>query len=84
MRETDSIEPHCRRDADGMDTIEVDIWISLLPPENYTAATVWQDLEAPDTRVLDRTGQFDLALNVTLLSATTYLVSASGMHPKQG
>ena len=66
--------PLCRRGADGIDTIQVDIWTSLLPPENYTAPTVWQDVEAPDGRVYARTGQFGLALNVTLLNATTYLV----------
>ena len=52
----------------------MDIWTSLLPPENYTAATVWQDVEAPDSRVYDRTREFGLELWVTLLSATTYLV----------
>lgn len=70
-----------RRGAHGVETIEVDIWTSLLPPENYTAATVWQDVEAPDDRVYSRTGQFGLALNVTLLNATTYLVSDTGWCP---
>ena len=67
-----------RRGADGVDTIEVDIWTSLLPPENYSSASVWSDVEPPDARVWTRTGQFNLPLHVTLLNSTTYLVL---LHP---
>ena len=63
-----------RPGADGMDTIEVDIWVTLLPPGNFTAATVWADLAPPDGRVWNRTGQFNVPMNVTFVNATTVTV----------
>ncbi len=59
-----------------MDTIEVDIWTTLLPPDNFTAATVWRDLAPPDGRVWSRTGQFNVPMNVTFVNATTVTVRA--------
>jgi len=60
--------------SDGIDTIEVDIWTTLLPPDNFTATTVWRDLAPPDGRVWARTGQFGVPMNVTFVNATTVTV----------
>ena len=72
---------HCmlrlnRRDISGIDTIEVDIWTTLVPPNGVTAATVWLGSAPPNTRVFQRTAEFDVPFNITLLNATTYLVRA--------
>ena len=66
-----------RRDASGVDTIELDIWTTLVPPSGFTAATVWSGSAPPDARVFDKTAQFGVPLNVTLVNATTYLVRAA-------
>ena len=66
------------RGADGVDTIEVDIWTELLPPGNFTAATMWQDIAPPDGRVWSRTGQFNVPMNVTFVNATTVTVRSPG------
>ena len=63
-----------RADALGVQTIAVDIWTTLLPPNGFTAQTVWLGSAPPDTRILNRTAQFNLPFDVTLLNATTYLV----------
>ena len=73
-----------RRDALGIDTIEIDIWTTLVPPNGFTAATVWAGAAPPDVRVFDRTAQFGVPLNVTLVCATTYLVRAAcWLHPNE-
>ncbi len=77
MRMTCSCLRSHRRDASGIDTIELDIWTTLVPPNGFTAATIWADSAPPNARVFNRTAQFGVPLNVTLLSATTYLVRAS-------
>jgi hypothetical protein len=64
----------CRPGTDGIETIEVDIWTTLLPPGNFTAQTVWQDQAPPNARVWNRTGQFNVSMNVTFVNATTYTV----------
>jgi hypothetical protein len=55
-------------------TIALDIWTTLLPPNGFTAQTVWSGSAPLDTRVLNRTAECNVPFDVTLVNATTYLV----------
>ena len=60
--------------AAGIDTILVDVWTSLIPPNGYTPSTVWQTIAAPNPRMWDKTGAFNVSMNMTYVNATQYLV----------
>ena len=61
-------------DASGAQTIVLDVWTTLVPPNGVAAQAVWSGSAPPDTRVRNRTGQFNMPFDVTLINATTYLV----------
>ena len=66
--------------AQGIDTIEVDVWVTLIPPNGYLAPTLWNTLLAPDPRLAAQTGTYGVPINITsLVSATNYLVRASSL-----
>ena len=60
--------------AAGIDTILVDVWTSLIPPNGYTPDTVWATIAAPNPRVWEKTGAFSVPMNMTYVNATQSLV----------
>ena len=60
--------------AAGIDTILVDVWTSLIPPNGYTPDTLWNTIAAPNPRLLAKTAAYNVAMNMTYLNATQSLV----------
>jgi hypothetical protein len=61
--------------AAGIDTIQVDVWVTLIPPNGYLAPTLWDTVLAPNPRLAEQTAAYGVPMNITsLVSATNYLV----------
>ena len=67
----------CRRLLANIDTVRVDVWLTVLPAGNVTAWTAWKQLSPPDARLWETTKQWGYPMNLTFLNATTYKVCKS-------
>jgi len=69
--------------AQGIDTIQVDVWVTLIPPNGYLAPALWDTVLAPDPRLVATTAALGVPMNITrLVAATNYLVRASCAVPR--
>ena len=50
------------------------MWTSLIPPNDYTPDTVWSTVAAPNPRIWEKTGAYNVSMNMTYINATQYLV----------
>ncbi len=60
--------------AAGIDTILVDVWTSLIPPNGYTPDTLWTLLESPNPGILEATGAYGVPMSMKYINATQSLV----------
>ena len=54
----------------------MDLWTTVVPPGAYTQdpALIWSNTSAPDPRLWNATNRLGVAMNLTFLNATIYLV----------
>lgn len=59
---------------EGVDTIHVDVWTTLIPSNGRTPQSVWSNIAPPDARVWQATSKWGFSMNITFVNATTYYV----------
>ena len=62
--------------AGGIDTLQLDCWISLFPYGGLSPQMMWSNVSYPDPRFWAATGRLGYPMNITFINATSYEVCA--------
>ena len=62
--------------ADGLDTIHLDVWMTIIPSNNFTAELIWKSIEPPAPLL----GYLTQVQGITLLNATQYKACPAALY----
>ena len=66
--------------ADGLDTIHLDIWMTIIPSNNFTAELIWKYIEPPAPLFGSLTFVQGYPMNATFLNATQYKACPAALY----